>query len=55
MFKESELMDFKIGTKKIDLAVGLVFGTGMALVLINWILGIIFGIIFFVDTIERMN
>ena len=30
------------------IAVGLVFGVGMALALNNWLLGIMFGIIFFV-------
>ena len=30
------------------IAVGLVFGVGMALALDNWLLGIMFGIIFYV-------
>jgi len=30
------------------IAVGLVFGVGMALALKNWLLGIMFGIIFYV-------
>ena len=30
------------------IAVGLVFGVGLALALNNWLLGIMFGIIFFV-------
>ena len=31
-----------------SIAVGLVFGVGLALALNNWLLGIMFGIIFFV-------
>ena len=31
-----------------SIAVGLVFGVGMALALDNWLLGIMFGIIFYV-------
>jgi len=44
-----------LGLNRIFLAVGLVFGTGMALVLNNWLLGIMFGIIFFAATRERIN
>jgi hypothetical protein len=44
-----------LGLNRIFLAVGLVFGTGMALALNNWLLGIMFGIIFFAATRERIN
>ncbi len=48
-------MDFKIGTKLKNLAVGLIFVTGMALTLNNLLLGIMFGIIFHVPLRERIN
>ena len=35
------------------IAVGLVFGVGMALALDNWLLGIMFGIIFYVALNEK--
>ena len=35
------------------IAVGLVFGVGMALALDNWLLGIMFGIIFYVALKEE--
>jgi len=35
------------------IAVGLVFGVGMALALNNWLLGIMFGIIFYVALQEK--
>ena len=36
-----------------SIAVGLVFGVGMALALDNWLLGIMFGIIFYVALNEK--
>jgi len=36
-----------------SIAVGLVFGVGMALALNNWLLGIMFGIIFYVALNEK--
>ena len=36
-----------------SIAVGLVFGVGMALALNNWLLGIMFGIIFYVALQEK--
>ena len=36
-----------------SIAVGLVFGVGMALALDNWLLGIMFGIIFYVALKEK--
>ena len=41
----------KMNSKPI--AVGLVFGVGMALALDNWLLGIMFGIIFYVALNEK--
>ena len=41
----------KMNSKPI--AVGLVFGVGMALALDNWLLGIMFGIIFYVTLNEK--
>ena len=41
----------KMNSKPI--AVGLVFGVGMALTLDNWLLGIMFGIIFYVTLNEK--
>ena len=36
-----------------SIAVGLLFGVGMALALNNWLLGIMFGIIFYVALQEK--
>ena len=36
-----------------SIAVGLVFGVGLALALNNWLLGIMFGIIFYVALKEK--
>jgi len=36
-----------------SISVGLVFGIGMALALNNWLLGIMFGIIFYVAIQEK--
>ena len=41
--------------KSKPLAVGLLFGVGMALALKNWLLGIMFGIIFFVALNKSEN
>ena len=56
--KSAILFELKTMVKIINMnskpiAVGLVFGVGMALALDNWLLGIMFGIIFYVALNEK--
>ena len=49
----AQIKDIKMNIKPI--AVGLLFGVGMALALKSWLLGIMFGVIFYVSLNEAGN